>query len=82
MISYATSKDRVTWDKPMLGVVPWQGERSNLLLGLLDDHECSYANAFFDPKAANKSRMREMLALMSTKFKSIQQKPEHTDVPW
>ena len=38
MISYATSKDRVTWDKPMLGVVPWQGERSNLLLGLLDDH--------------------------------------------
>ena len=65
MISYATSEDGVHWERPMLDVVPWDGQRSNLLLRLPDDHECSSANVFVDPDAKNKSRTYEMLALLS-----------------
>lgn len=65
MISYAYSEDGVNWVRPMLDIVPWKGQPSNLLLELPHGKECDYASVFVDPTAKNASRRYEMLALLS-----------------
>jgi hypothetical protein len=77
MISYAYSHDGVSWTRPLLDVVLWNGQPSNILLQLPNMAECSYANVYVDPAAANKSRTYEMLALMATAPPGFPKKGKH-----
>ncbi len=65
MITYATSKDGVHWERPLFDIYPFLGQPTNIVLRLPTERECSYANVFVDPEAANKSRTYEMMALLA-----------------
>ena len=65
MISYATSKDGVSWTRPLLPIVQWEGKNSNILLKLDGAAEVSYSCVFIEPEHKNKSRVYEMLALLA-----------------
>jgi hypothetical protein len=56
MISYATSLDGVSWVRPMLPFVQWNGSDTNILIKLDGSKEASYACVFIEPGASNISR--------------------------
>ena len=58
-LCYAESKDGITWHKPELGLVPFQGSRANNIVAPLDERQSMQgATVYLDERAAAAARYR------------------------
>lgn len=46
----ATSKDGITWDKPNLGLVTYNGNKENNIIGFSDGEAMPFCYTFYDPR--------------------------------
>jgi hypothetical protein len=58
---YATSKDGIHWEKPVVGVVDIRGSKANNLIMVKDDPKAFTQHVFIDPHAPPESRYRGMI---------------------
>ena len=66
--SYATSKDGIHWEKPMMNVVPWEGKPSNLIAR--DVHGAGILKDWHDRDPARRYKMFFKGRVMSVRFSS------------
>jgi hypothetical protein len=58
---YATSRDGIHWEKPVVGVVDIRGSKANNLVMVQDDPKAFTQHVFIDPHAPPESRYRGMI---------------------